>query len=217
MSSTMTAAPMQTLADLLQRLGGVAPSRVRFDPHPGTATEEDVLELAERDGVLCELIDGVLVEKAMGFRESYLAMALVQLLRNFVVERNLGIVTGPDGMMWLFPGLIRIPDVAFVAWDRCPERRVPQEPIPELSPNFVIEVLSASNTKAEMSIKTDEYFEAGAELVWLVDLKTRTVTTFSSPSELEVRDETAMLDGGIALPGFSVSVKDIFAELDRHG
>src|SRR5712691_884174 len=217
MSDTVMSPPLVTLADLLRRLGGVPPDRVRFDPLPGLATEADVLELAERDGILCELIDGVLVEKAMGFRESYLAMALVQWLRDFVVARNLGIVTGPDGMMRLFPGLVRIPDVAFVAWDRCPNRRVPQEPIPDLAPNLAIEVLSESNTKGEMQVKCGEYFAAGAELVWLVDLKSRSVAVFTNPDTSVLREDDATLDGGHVLPGFQLSVRDLFAELDRHG
>src|SRR5207244_6788983 len=93
---------IETLADLLEQLGGIAPDRVRFRPAPGTATEEDVLAIrnsAERR--LCELVDGVLVEKAMGFRESYLAIAFATILWTFVRPRNLGIVTGAAGMMRL--------------------------------------------------------------------------------------------------------------------
>ncbi len=62
-------APIQTLADLMERLGGVPLERIRFHPAPGTAVEQDVLE-AEKQGLLCELVDGVLVEKAMGYSES---------------------------------------------------------------------------------------------------------------------------------------------------
>src|SRR5262252_8962200 len=105
--STPTVA-IATLADLLEHLGGIAPHRVRFRPTPGTATEEDVLALrnsAERR--LCELVDGVLVEKAMGFRESYLAIVLATILWNFVQLRNLGLVTGEAGMMRLMAGLVR--------------------------------------------------------------------------------------------------------------
>lgn len=217
MPDTLMSPPLVTLADLLRRLGGVPPDRVRFDPLPGSATEVHVLELAERHGILCELIDGVLVEKAMGFRESYLAMALVQWLRDFVVARNLGIVTGPDGMMRLFPGLVRIPDVAFVAWDRCPNRRVPQDPIPDLAPNLAIEVLSESNTKGEMQVKCSEYFAAGAEQVWLVNLKSRSVAIFTDPDTFVRCGEDDTLDGAPVLPGFQLVVRDLFAELDRHG
>jgi len=103
---------IETLADLLEQLGGIAPDRVRFRPAPGTATEEDVLAIRHSpERRLCELVDGVLVEKAMGLRESYLASVLITILLTFVRLRNLGLVTAPDGTMRLAPGLVRIPDV----------------------------------------------------------------------------------------------------------
>src|SRR5947207_728351 len=124
--TTLPASPpkVRTLADLLEELGGIPPSRVLARPAPGTATEDDLLALDKQHG-LCELVDGVLVEKAMGYRESLLAVALAALLREFVNARNLGLVTGESGMMRLFPGLVRIPDVAFASWDRFPNGRVP--------------------------------------------------------------------------------------------
>jgi Uma2 family endonuclease len=115
---------IETLADLLDRLGGVPLNRVRFHPSPGTATEKDVLEAERKENRLCELIDGVLVEKPMAYRESFLAVAIASILRSYVDPRNLGLVTGADGMVRLFPGLVRIPDVAFASWDRIPGRRV---------------------------------------------------------------------------------------------
>ena len=115
-----TAVALETLADLLDYLGGIAPERVRLSPAPGTATEEDVLHVHDHAGRLCELVEGVLVEKAMGFRESFLAAALIIILGNFVRPRNLGLVTGPDGMVRLAAGLVRIPDVAFISWTVSP-------------------------------------------------------------------------------------------------
>src|SRR5947207_2434291 len=73
-----------TLADLLEQLGDIAPARVRFRPVPGTATETDVLAIHDREDRLYELVDCVLVEKAMGFRESLLAGMLIEILRGFV-------------------------------------------------------------------------------------------------------------------------------------
>ena len=69
-----------TLADLLERFGAIPAARIRYDPTPGTATEQDVIALEARENRLFELVDGVLVEKAMGFYESFLAMRLVQFL-----------------------------------------------------------------------------------------------------------------------------------------
>ena len=68
---------------------------------------------------LFELIDGVLVEKVMGYWESMLAIELAGLLREYIKPRKLGTLAGEGGMLLLSPGLVRIPDLSFisrVAW-----------------------------------------------------------------------------------------------------
>src|SRR5262249_60651667 len=137
----------------LERLGNVPPSRVRLQPPPGQATEQDVLEIHSRTKRLCELIDGVLVEKPMGLRESFLALFMGRMIGNFVEARDLGLVAGEAGMMRLVSGRVRMPDVSFISWEQIPDRRVPQEPIPNLHPDLAVEVLSESNTPREMEIK----------------------------------------------------------------
>ena len=209
---------IETLADLLEQLGGIAPDRVRFRPAPGTATEEDVLAIRHSpERRLCELVAGVLVEKAMGLRESYLASVLITILLTFVRPQNLGMVTAPDGTMRLAPGLVRIPDVAFISWDRLPNRRVPTEPIPDLAPDLAVEVLSVGNTPGEMARKRQDYFAAGVHLVWQVDPSTRTVEVFTAPDQSTVLHETHILDGGTVLPGFTLPLQELFAALDQQG
>ena len=208
---------IRTLADLLDRLGRVPLERIRFRPPPGTATERDVLEIAARERRWCELVDGVLVEKPVGYEESVLACFLIQMFGNFVRQRNLGHVTGEQGMVRLFPGLVRIPDVAFASWDRFPQRRLSREPIPDLVPDLAIEVLSESNTEAEMRIKIGEYFSASVRKVWLVDPVSRTVREFKSSDDSITFGEQDTMDGGTLLPGFTLSLRELFAELDRHG
>ncbi len=203
-----------TVADLLERLGGIPPQRMRYFPQPGTATEADVLEIEARENRLCELVDGVLVEKAMGYRESFLAVWIATELNKFIVPRNLGLVTGADGMIRLFPGMVRIPDVAFVSWERVPGGRVPREPIPHLVPDLAVEVLSESNTGAEMTRKRHEYFEAGVRLLWLVDPDAHTVTVFTGHDQSATFGADQVLDGGTVLPGFTLSLRDLFAKLD---
>jgi len=207
----------RTVSDLLERLGNIPPERVLLHPPPGSATVEDVVEIRNRERLLCELVDGTLVEKGMGYRQSVLALALASILRSFVIPRNLGIVTGESGMMRLFAGLVRIPDVAFVSWDRVPGRRVPTEPVPSLAPDLAVEVLSESNTPAEMARKRREYFQAGVTLVWIVDPDPRTVAVYTSPTEFVTLRESDILDGGSVLPGFVLPLDQLFAELDRQG
>jgi hypothetical protein len=63
-----------TLADLADRFGPLPPERIRMNPPPGIATEEDAIRINERKEGLCELIDGILLEKTMGWYESFLGV-----------------------------------------------------------------------------------------------------------------------------------------------
>jgi Uma2 family endonuclease len=208
---------IRTLADLQHRLGGVPLDRIRFHPFPGTATVQDVLDVHRREGKLCELVEGVLLEKAMGYNESRLAVFLASLLNAFVLARNLGIVTGTDGTVELMPDLVRIPDVAFASWGRLPGRQSPTEPIPRVAPNLAVEVLSRGNTPGEMAAKRQDYFAAGVDLVWEVNPVARTVTAYTAPDSFVTLGTADTLDGGAVLPGFRLPLQQFFAELDRHG
>jgi Uma2 family endonuclease len=212
--SQVTIAPsdIKTLADLRQRLGGIPLERIWFRPAPGTAMEKDVVEAERRENRLCELVDGTLVEKAMGFDESRIALELAHLIKAYLDRNDLGICVGADGMMRIAPGLVRIPDVSFITWDRLPGRESPSEPIPDLAPDLAVEVLSEGNTKAEMARKVQEYFGAGVVMVWLIDPRKRTARVFSAveKSSLVRADET--LEGGAILPGFVVRLSEL---LDR--
>jgi Uma2 family endonuclease len=103
--------------------------------------------------------------------------------------------------MRLLPGLVRLPDVSFVRWERYPNRQRPTVPIPDVVPDLAIEVLSEGNTPGEMKRKLKEYFLAGVGLVWFVDPQRRTVEGFTAPDDSTVFTEADTLDGGDVLPG----------------
>jgi Uma2 family endonuclease len=86
-----------------------------------------------------------------------------------------------------------------------------------LVPDLVIEVLSKSNTPAEMQRKLGEYFAAGVRLAWFVDVDTRTVTACTSAERSEYFTDEQTLDAPDVLPGFTLRLANLFAELDRQG
>jgi len=202
--------PTWSMGDLLKHFGGIAPERIRLNPPPGTATERHVTELNDHEDKLYELVDGVLVEKVMGAPESNVAAEIVRELGVFVKERKLGVVLGADGTLRLMPGLVRIPDVAFISVDRLPGGRIPSEAIPDLAPDLAVEVLSDGNTKQEMERKLKDYFFAGVRLVWYVNLKTRTAEVYTSPDQSVIVTEDQTLDGGDVLPGFRLRLRSVF-------
>ena len=206
--------PAITATKLFKLLGPMPLSRLRFNCNPGCATEKDVIVIHDRENCLCELIDGILVEKIMGAPESFLVGWIITLLNNYCHPRNLGAILGADGMLRLAPGMVRIPDAAFISWDRFPGRKMTEQPIPDLCPDLAVEVLSPSNLTKEMKQKLKEYFAAGCRRVWYVDPKKRIVTVYTSPNSATVLAEDQTLDGGEVLPGFSLSIRQMFAELD---
>jgi Uma2 family endonuclease len=204
-----------TASEVLARFGDIPIARIRTTPPPGEATECDVIELHDRHDRLFELIDGTLVEKTMGWKESELAVIIARLLLNYVSVNRLGKVFGADGMFRLKPEQIRIPDVAFISSQRFAGQDVAPGPFWELGCDLAVEVISPSNTRREMERKLDDYFRAGVRSVWFVYLTPREVVVYSSPTSSRTLRGDDSLEGGDVLPGFSVPVSDLFAELDQ--
>ena len=214
MSSTATQSPpavrFANAAQWWDSLGNVPLDRVVFDPWPGTATEADMVRLDDHEDRICELIDGTLVEKAVGTRESAIAMKIGYLLMSFVQPRKLGIVLGADGMLRLLARRVRVPDVAFITLARLPGGRFPDEPVLEAAPDLAVEVISGSNTRGEMTNKLHDYFAAGTTLVWYVDPRTRTVDVYESPERMRHLTERDSLTAPGVLPGFTLPIAEIF-------
>ena len=194
-------------------LPGIPGYRILRDPAPGTATIEDVVRLLHREHRLCELIDGTLVEKPMGTRESFLAITIARLIGNYVAERDLGLVGGADGPYRMLQGNVRYPDVSFVPWGALPDGELPEDAIWAVVPSLAVEVLSESNTHEEMVQKSIELFDLGTQVMWLIDPATSTAEVWrpgDAPQQLARAD---LLDAAPALPGFTLPLADVFASL----
>lgn len=210
-----------SLAEILERikaLGDIPPERIRMSPPPGEATEADVLR--ERDALerrLCELVDGILVEKPMSSPESLLAVEIACLIRNHIDEEDLGVVLGADGMVRLDKGLVRIPDVTFIPWEKIPGEEIDMHtPIASLVPDLAVEVLSVSNTPAEIARKLKEYFFYGTRLAWIIDPRKQTAKIYTSPETFKRIGKTGSLDGDPVLPGFKISLPELFSRSRRR-
>jgi Uma2 family endonuclease len=208
MSVALQASPAhETVADLIASLGDIPAFRIRMRPPVGTATEADVLDIHARTKRLCELVDGILVDKPMGYEESQIGILIAGLLFEYLRHNNLGRIAGADGTIRLAPGLVRIPDVSFILWENLPD---PPGAIPAVAPDLAVEIIRESNTAKEMQRKLDEYFTAGTKRVWYIDPVARTATDYTAADRFVVLDESRSLDGGDLLPGLSISLHELF-------
>jgi Uma2 family endonuclease len=204
-----------TVADLLARFGPIPLRRIRQSPAPGTATEDDVLAIHDRENRLCELVDGILVEKDVSQYESMVALRLAILLGHFLRGKGLGEVFGADGFMKLRHGLIRIPDVSYVSRQRLKKAKLrPNGPIVPLVPEIAAEVISRGNTREEMERKLNEYFDASVKLAWWIYPLRQEVKVYRSPKRSRTIKHPQRLDGGDVLPGIDISLAELSAPVE---
>ncbi len=159
-----------------------------------------------------ELVNGVLIELMVASEEHEEAAALntANLVHHVYPNRlgkvytdNRGYVTGPDS-----PATSRMPDVSFVSNARLA--------LPDLAgkiyngaPDLAVEILSDSNTLAEIAQKIREYLGAGGKAVWVIDIDARTLTVHTADAPPLVLTDADTVDGGDYLPGFTCAVADM--------
>ena len=109
-------------------------------------------------------------------------------------------------------GANRSPDAAWVSqarWDALtPEQ---QDSFIPLCPDFVVELRSKNDTLKDLRGKMEEYRENGAKLGWLIDPKHKRVEIYRPGQAVEVLEHPSDLSGETVLPGFSLSLKRIWA------
>ena len=209
-NSTFSLPHSWTLGDLQRHLGDISADRVRLFPLPGTGTADDAEAVQQEGNRLCELVDGVLVEKPMESLKSLVAIEVAFALRRYLEDHPLGVVLGADGLLQIGPKLVRGPDVSFISWKRFPGRTLPTERVWAVVPDLAVEVLSPENTSAEMARKVNDYLTAGTKVVWIIDPTTRTAVAQQMDDASTIVKSLLSKDAGLTatsiLPGLSVPV-----------
>lgn len=169
----------------------------------------DITQLPENENRRLELEDGVVVEMASSRVENTItAGRIIHFLNAFVIPRDLGYVTAPDGGFKLAPKRVRQPDTAFISKARYPHPKGVQIPV---APDLAVEVASP---KEDVFKKVNEYLRAGTRIVWAVYVDEKTVyvcrldddgNLISTPVGID-----GTLDGGEVLLGLTLPVRDIF-------
>jgi Uma2 family endonuclease len=168
--------------------------------------------LAMGDIGSCELIDGRIVPMSpTGGEHADLESELDLALRLFVRQYKLGrVLVGEVGIYTQRnPDRVRGADLAFFSKARLPGRA--PKGFLEVAPELVVEIMSPEDRWAEVEQKVVEYCAIGVLWVWVVDPKSRTVSVYRSPTEVQKFAEGDTLVGEGVLQGFALLIADIFA------
>jgi len=172
-------------------------------------TVEDYLRfiaLPENDERRLEYVAGEIVEAVPNSYSSVVAVQIAGPMGAFVEEKGLGYVLGADGGYQV--GQDRyIPDVSFISRQRQPDP--PHDTFIANPPDLAVEVLSPTDRPRTVRTKIHNYTRAGT-VVWVVDPDDKTVEVYIPGQAVRTLGLSDTLDGGDALPGFALAVKDMF-------
>ncbi len=175
-------------------------------------TAEKLLRLPSGMGQRFELVKGELrTMPPAGFEHGDIVGELSMRLRQYVRSRGLGRVLGAETGFVLSrnPDTVRAPDVSFVSEARVAQTGRVKGFFPG-APDLAVEVVSPTDAAADVQRKVREYFDAGAQQVWVVYPDLREVMVFRSVRESVTLAAADTLDGGTLIPGFTCPVAELF-------
>jgi Uma2 family endonuclease len=158
---------------------------------------------------LLEYIGGEIVEVVSNNYSSLVAGNVLFSIKLYLRESGMqGYVTGEAGG-YQVAGERYIPDVGFISKARQPEpSHDAYNPNP---PELAVEVLSPTDKPNEMTIKVINYLSAGTT-VWVIDPENKRAAIYTPGPKVRRVGMDGVLDGGDVLPGFKLTLTEIFPD-----
>ncbi len=182
-------------------------------------TAREYAALPDEPGWKTELYRGVVVKMPLirDLRHEHIASNLHGYLWSYVTPRHLGRCTlEQGGFDATLPGepdeTTRGPDITFST----NERLVLQEAAIARGdyatpPDLVAEIVSASQSRADMVERSERWLAAGSRLVWNVWPDSETVDVWTPDTPMQTIGPGGVLDGQDVIPGFTLALDDLFA------
>ena len=126
-------------------------------------------------------------------------------------RRKLGVAFDSSTGFKLPNGANRSPDASWIPiekWNNLtPEQRTKFLP---LCPDFLIELMSPSDSLSNTREKMKEYLKNGMQLGWLINPKNRQVEIYRAGKDVEILDSPETLSGEDVLPGYILDMTTIW-------
>lgn len=178
-------------------------------PHPKQGkrklTEEEFMRLPD-DGRKYELVDGEAKEVPASVKHDVIGVEIATRLKPLVAD--IASVAGSKAGFRMVSGNIRSPDVSVIFKQSLPEGKLP-EGFGDRAPDIAIEIVSPHEDMPDLMRKIGEYFESGAQQVWLVFPEDRRVIVYNSPFDTVVLHEEDILTTPL-VPNLQLRVGELF-------
>lgn len=173
---------------------------------------DEFLKVPETKPAL-EYVNGVVTQKvAPQGQHSLIQSDLVQRV-NVVAKPQKRALALPE-LRTTYAGLSRVPDVAVYLWDRIP--RLPNGRIANRftePPDIAVEIVSPDQTATELVSKCIWYVKNGVKIALIADPDEDTVLRFRPDALPEALTGDDRIDLDEVLPGFELTVSQLFGTL----
>jgi Uma2 family endonuclease len=172
-------------------------------------TAEQLIKLP-RGRFRYELVRGELLTMSpAGEEHGAITANLTAELYRYVKENRLGVVYGAETGFKLErnPDTVLAPDVSFISRDRVGQI---SKQYREGAPDLAVEVISPNERRNRIEKKVGQWLQLGARLVWIVNPQTKSVTVYRPDGSVRVLSKSDELTGDDLIPGFTISVSDVF-------
>ncbi|MFH0351744.1 MAG: Uma2 family endonuclease [Chromatiales bacterium] len=174
-------------------------------------TSHELLRMPD-DGQRYELLGGELRKMApAGQKHGRIIMNIATPLDTHVRANELGRVYAAETGFQLTrnPDTVRAPDAAFVSTERLSAIGEVEGYWPS-APDLAVEVISPSDSYADVEDKVFDWLTAGTRLVIVVNPHKCAVTLYRSLSEVSILTEVDTIDANDVVPGWKLPVKEVF-------
>lgn len=172
-------------------------------------TPKDLLRRPDR-GKGFELINGEMREQNVSTKSSYVAGRTFFKLQSFVETRPLGWVFPEGTGFTCFEAGMRKADTAFIKTNRLSKQQYDEDGYCDVCPDLVVEVISPNDLAYEVSVKREQWLEAGVQLVWEIDPEAETVHVYKADGSVTLFRKADTLNAEPVLPGFACPVAELF-------
>ena len=126
-------------------------------------------------------------------------------------QTKLGVCFDSSTCFKLPSGANRSPDVSWIKQERWDTLTLEQkQKFPPISPDFVLELMSPTDSLKDTQDKMQEYMNNQVKLGWLINRKTRRVEVYRQGQEVEVLESPTQLSGEDILPGFVLNLRSLW-------
>lgn len=168
--------------------------------------EDWVQDRADMSGKRFEFLRGEIVEKpSLSQSEFYIPIFLTRLFTKTKAYQG-GAELLTEAEVYVSDNCKRVADLAYFTSEQLQHARSGKK----IAAIFAIEILASNESLFDVIDKVEDYFLAGAKLVWYISPKHQQVFYYTSPTSLKIMKGDTLCSAEPILPDFAFSVKEMF-------